>query len=118
MSVIGKLMLVAALASTSAVLAAPSQLTDSQYLAAARCQGLFNSRALGSADSSAIDRLMKSEGAIRTQDVFDRAGEARGNASRQARNASASARSALVSERDGACQAFTSAGGSAAHAAN
>ncbi|HEY2177357.1 MAG TPA: hypothetical protein VGH15_02140 [Caulobacteraceae bacterium] len=118
MSVIRNIVLVAALAATSAVLASPSQLSDSQYIAAARCQGLIGSHALGSSDSSAFDKMMKSEGATRTAAVFQMADDARSNASREARNASATGRSALVSERDGACQSFTSAAGSGPRAAN
>ncbi|HXV01673.1 MAG TPA: hypothetical protein VG166_14360 [Caulobacteraceae bacterium] len=116
MSVIGNILIVAALVSTSAALAAPSHLTDSQYIAAARCQGLFDSRALGSSDASVIDKVVKDEGATRTPDVFLRADDARSNAGREARNASPTSRSALAAERDGACQAYT--GGFAPHAAN
>ena len=118
MSVIGNILIATALVTTTAAVAGPSHLSDSQYIAAARCQGLFNSQALGTADSSGIDKVMKSEGAIRDPNVFQLGEEARTAATRQARSAGAQSRSALVSERDGACQAYTHAGGMGAHAAN
>lgn len=118
MSVIRNMLMVAALASTTAAVAGTSHLTDSQYIAAARCQGLFNSAALGTTDSSGINKVMKSEGAIRDINVYQLGEDARTRASREARSAGGSGRSALVSERDGACQAYTHLGGSDAHAAN
>lgn len=118
MSIIRNILIVGAMASTTAAVAATSHLSDSQYIAAARCQGLFNSAALGSTDSSGINKVMKSEGAIRNSNVFQLAEDARTSASREASHAAAQGRSALVSERDGACQVFTHAAGSNTHAAN
>jgi hypothetical protein len=108
MSVIANIALVAALASSTAAvaIAGTTHLNDAQYLAAARCQGLYNSHALGAVDSTGINRLMKSEGAYRTPDVSDRAAEVMSDAKSEANRAGALSRQALVSERDGACQVW------------
>jgi hypothetical protein len=118
MSVIGNIALVAAMVSTTAAFAGTSHLTDSEYLAAARCQGLFSAPALGAADASGINKLMKSEGSYRTPEVADRADEARTDAKRQARDGSAASRSALVSERDGSCQVWARSGVPSPQASN
>ncbi|HEY7851398.1 MAG TPA: hypothetical protein VIB82_00385 [Caulobacteraceae bacterium] len=118
MSVIRNFLMVAALASTTAAVAGTSHLTDSQYIAAARCQGLFNSASLGASDSSGINQVMKSEGAVRNSNVWQLGEDARTGALREASHSATAGRSALVSERDGACQAYTHLGGGNAHAAN
>ena len=106
MSGLGNLIAIAALASTGAALAAPSHLNDSQYLAAAHCQGLFDSHALGAVDASGINAVMKSEGASRLPEIAARADEARGAARRSADHAGALMKSQLAAERDGACQVW------------
>jgi hypothetical protein len=110
MSGLGNLIAIAALASTGAALAAPTHLNDSQYIAAAHCQGLFDSRSLGAIDASQIDAVMKSEGAYRTPDVSDRADQARIEAKRSADHAGSLMKTQLSSERDGACQAWAHGG--------
>jgi hypothetical protein len=106
MSGLANLIAIAALASTGAALAAPTHLTDSQYLAAAHCQGLFDSRSLGAADASGINAVMKSEGAYRSPEVVARADQARSDAKRSADRAGALMKGQFASERDGACQAW------------
>ena len=106
MSGLGNLIAIAALASTGAALAAPTHLSDSQYIAAAHCQGLFDSRSLGSVDASGINAVMKSEGATRLPDVLARADEARNDARKSADHAGSLMKSQLASERDGACQVW------------
>ena len=101
-----------AAALTTAAFASGPRLSDSQYIAAAHCQGLFNAHALGSADASSINALMKVEGSYRTPDVLDRADEARNQAISKASHASPSSRSDLVAERDGACQTWAKSGDS------
>lgn len=103
-------MFAGAAALTTAAFASGSKLSDSQYLAAAHCQGLFNSKALGSVDASSINAIMKSEGAYRSPEIADRADEVRNQAMSRASHASAGARSELISERDGACQVWAKAG--------
>ena len=62
MSGLANLFAIAALASTSAAFAAPTHLSDSQYLAAAHCQGLYDSRSLGAADASGINARHTNDG--------------------------------------------------------
>jgi hypothetical protein len=111
MSGLGNLIAIAALASTSAAFAAPTHLNDSQYIAAAHCQGLFQSRSLGAVDGSQINSVMKSEGSTRSVDVADRADQARMDAKRSADHAGSLMKAQLASERDGACQVWAHGGG-------
>ncbi len=101
-----------AAALATAAFASGPRLSDSQYIAAAHCQALFNAHALGSADASGINSMMKSEGAYRTPDVLDRADEVRNQAMAKANHAGPGARSDLISERDGACQTWAKVGDS------
>jgi hypothetical protein len=117
MSILKTLIVAAGLAAATGALAGPTRLSDSQYLAAARCDGLYTSPALGKVDASAINQVMKSEGSARDAAVLDRADQVRDDAKREARNASPTSRAALVAERDGACQTLASAGQSGAQAA-
>ena len=114
MSRLGNLIAIAALVSSGAALAGPTHLNDSEYIAAAHCQGLFNSRSLGSADASQINAVMKSEGATRSPDVADRADEARIEAKRSADHAGSLMKAQLASERDGPCQVWAHGGGAGA----
>jgi hypothetical protein len=100
----------AALAATTAAVAAPSHMTDAQYLGAVRCQALMSSPALGKVDTAGISAVIKSQGDGRVSALYDRADETRTDALRQASHADASGRANLIAERDGACQAFASNG--------
>lgn len=103
-------LLAGAAALSTAAFASGPKLSDSQYIAAAHCQGLFDSHALGPVDASAINAMMKSEGAYRSPEVSDRAEEARNAAISKASHSGAAVRSDLISERDGACQTWAKAG--------
>ena len=107
MSILKGFVIAASLAASTAVFAAPTQLSDAQYLAAARCQGLLTSSALGKQDASAIDRFMTSQERGRQSQVIDRADEARADAAREASHAGPHEKADLISERDGVCQAWT-----------
>jgi hypothetical protein len=96
--------LVASLSLSGVALAAPTHLTDGQYLAAARCEGLMSSSALGKEDVSSIEAVLKSQSA--GPDLADRAEDARMTAERQAGHAGPQAKAALVAERDGVCQSY------------
>ena len=98
---------------TTYALAAPSHLTDAQYIAVARCDGLAASKTLTAGDATAFDALMKSEGASRVAAVADRAEGARGDALRAASHAGATGKLGLIAERDGTCQALIRSGGAA-----
>ncbi len=100
-----------ALAATMAVAATAAQahaahMTDAQYLAAARCEGLMSSSELGRQDDAALTRTLRSEAASRPAEIVDRADEARESALNAVRHAGVYGRAALASERDGACRAI------------
>lgn len=107
MSGLGHLIAAAAVLSATGAFAAPAHLNDSQYIAAAHCQGLYDSHALGAADAKPFDAMMKSEGGIRSPDIIARADQARSDAMRAADHAGALVKTQLVGERDGACMAWT-----------
>ena len=108
------LMILAPLALSTTALAAPAHYTDSQYIAAARCEALMTSDALGKVDSRGIDAMMKGESRARSPEVQDRADEARADAIRAVRHAGAYGKAQLVAERDGLCRALSGAVMSAA----
>ena len=100
------LIVVASLAVSTAAIAAPAHLTDSQYLTAVRCQALIASPALGRGDTGAVDALIKAERQGREGAVFDRADEVRADAARVAGHAGPTEKAQLIAERGGACQAY------------
>ncbi len=93
-----------ALASTGVALARPAEFTDGQYIEARRCQALMSSAALGKADASAIDHVVKVQGAGRIDQAYEMGQQAEQDAARQATTAGAYARSQLIAERDGVCR--------------
>ena len=107
MSLIKAFAIVAPLALSTAAFAAPTHLTDSQFIAASRCEGLMSSSALGRQDTRGLEALLKAEGGARQNEVYDRADEARQNAQRDASHAGTYGKASLVAERDGACRALT-----------
>lgn len=98
----------AGVAIAASAMAGTERLSDSQYLAAARCEGLFNSPSLGKVDASAIDKVMKSESNYRDPAILDRGENVRDAAKHEARAASPTTRAQLTAERDGACQTYAS----------
>ena len=101
---------ITAVAATTGAFAAPSQMSDMQYLSAVRCQALMSSSALGKEDTSAINAVIKTQSSGRVSTLFDRAESVRADTLSQAARANATGRASLVAERDGACQAFASNG--------
>jgi len=101
---------IAAMAATTGAIAAPSQMSDMQYLSAVRCQALMSSSALGKEDTSAINAVIKSQSSGRVSALFDRAESVRAETLSQASRANGASRASLLAERDGACQAFASNG--------
>ena len=95
-----------------AALASSQHLSDAEYIAAARCQGLYQAKSLGPADASGINAIMKAEGG-RMPAVQDRADEARDQARSQADHAGSVMKPQYASERDGACQVWAKNGGGA-----
>jgi hypothetical protein len=106
MSMLKALIIVAPLVLSTAAIAGPDRLTDSQYIAAARCQALMGSSALGPVDMHAVDAIMRTEGASRAPDVADRADSARAQADRAARHAGPDTKATLIAERDGPCHSL------------
>ena len=84
--------------------ARPALITDTQYIAAERCEALMSSSALGREDTHAVDSFLSAQGAGRDQATYERGQAAHDNAVIQARHASAGRRAELTAERDGACR--------------
>ncbi|MEO8927521.1 MAG: hypothetical protein ABI306_10215, partial [Caulobacteraceae bacterium] len=95
---------------STAALAAPTHLTDSQYLTAVRCQALMSSAALGKIDTGALDSLIKAERSGRVSATADRADEVRADAAREARHAGVQEKAQLIAERGGVCQTWNEGG--------
>jgi hypothetical protein len=106
MSILKALIVVAPLVLSTAAVAGPDRLTDSQYIAAARCQALMASSALGPVDTHAVNTVMKNEGASRSPAVSERADDVRAQADRAARHAGPDSKATLIAERDGPCQSL------------
>lgn len=91
------------LASAGLAFAASDRVTDSQYLAAARCSGL----AEGSGQSSdAFDAFLKSQAKGRSGAIADRADVARDKARHAARIANETQKATFAQELRGACVAY------------
>jgi len=106
MSMFKALVIAGALATGTAAAASPAHLTDARYLAAARCQVLLSSSALGPVNSQAIDAVMRSEDRIHSTQAYNRATEVRETARNDVRHAGVYARQELAAERNGACQSL------------
>lgn len=101
--------LIAASLCTAALAGAASahpQLSDAQYIAAARCQALMSSAALGKVDTASIDAVLKIQASNRMPAVTDRADQARQDTLRAASHAGPNGKAALIAERDGSCAAM------------
>ena len=100
---------IASLAASTAMAAPQAQLSDVQYLAAARCRALIASPALGKGDTHAIDGVLKAQNRGRPAYIYDKGQDMQQDAASQARHASPTQKTALIAERDGVCQAFNGA---------
>ncbi len=108
-------------ASATAAAAAPSRLTDTQFIEANRCLGLMESKELGSPQAGAMKALVTAQSSARVSDAWDRGDQARSDAKIAGDHPSGYARGQLISERDGVClsllpSAQTSAASSAQRA--
>jgi uncharacterized protein YfiM (DUF2279 family) len=86
--------------------AAPERLSDAQFIAANRCLGLMQSKALATPDGRTLASIIKAQGWSRPAIILDQADEVRDDAQRLGNHPGDEARSRLVRERDGACQAY------------
>ncbi len=103
------IIVIASLAASSAVFAAPSHLTDSQYLEAARCRVLIASPALGAGDTKPIDATLNVEGRGRIAAVLDRADDVTESTQASVRHADSDGKAKLMAERNGVCQVLAGA---------
>ncbi|MBS0410779.1 MAG: hypothetical protein JSR86_12755 [Proteobacteria bacterium] len=106
MSMWKSLILVAGLAASTSAVAAPTRLTDTQFLQLSRCRALVASAELGGGDLKAIDAVLKSEGRGREPYITDKAQSLQDEAVRAARHPSADRKARLIAERDGVCQSL------------
>lgn len=92
-----------AAAVTPAAAAPSTPLTDTAYLALARCAGI--SHGLGS-DATALDKRLDDEGAGREAFVTDKANQTRDETARAVKRAGVDAKAHFTAERDGTCKAY------------
>ena len=100
------LMLAAAATVTAA---APTRLSDVQFIAANRCLGLMTSKSLGTPDAAALRQLVKDQSWGRDSYVYDKADQARDEAQSDAGRGGVDLRTRLTAERDGVCHDFLDA---------
>lgn len=94
----------ATLASAGAASAASDRVTDSQYLAAARCTGL----AEGTGQSpDTFEAFLKAQAKGRSGNIADRADQARDKARHSARIANDTQKATFAQELSGACAAYS-----------
>jgi hypothetical protein len=120
MSVAKGLLVAAAFCAASGVAAAaPARLNDVQFIAANRCLGLVSSKTLGTGDAAALKAYVDQQSRSRDSMAWDRADEARQDATQEANRASGETKERLTAERDGPCKAYVAstseAGGGGAH---
>ncbi len=106
MSLLKNLIVLAALGTSSVAMAAPSHISDTQYLQLNRCRALMASPELGGGDTRAIDVALKTEGRGRINYIYDRGQQVQTDAARAAHRAGGDSRARLIAERDGTCQAL------------
>lgn len=94
----------ATLASAGLAFAASDRVTDSQYIAAARCTGL--AEGAGQA-SGPFEAFLKAQARGRSGAVADRADSVRDKARHSARIANQSQRTTFAQELSGACAAYS-----------
>ena len=101
---------VGVIAFSGGAMAAPTHLTDVQFMTASRCAALIASPALGGGDASAINAVIKEQERGRMEYIYEKAGQLRSDAEREARRADDSRKAKLIAERDGVCQTFFRSG--------
>jgi hypothetical protein len=95
---------IASLAAVSAPAMAGDRVSDSDYLKAARCQGI--AAKLGGPDTSGIDAFVRTQGERRDVRLRNQARTARADAEREA--GAEAKRARLTAELNGRCAAFMS----------
>lgn len=82
-----------------------ADMSDMDYLRAARCHALASTD-LVDVDTAAIDKMLRDERYGRSSYVLERANSERSRAGRQARSAEGDERTRLLAEVNGPCQAW------------
>jgi hypothetical protein len=90
-------------AGATSVTAAPTRLSDVDFIAANRCLGLMSSKALATPDADAMRQLLKGQTGGRVAYVYDKADQARQDAQTEAARGGAERLARLTAERDGVC---------------
>lgn len=101
-----KMLVIATVAVASLAGAARAELSDRQYLEAARCRALAASDALGKLDTAGIDTMLRGEGATRTLATKTSAINKMASATKDAASADEKKKAKLLAERDGPCAAY------------
>jgi hypothetical protein len=102
------LTIAAACAGAAVAVAAPTRLSDVEFIAANRCVGLESTKALGGPDVAALRQLVKSQEWGRDSFIYDKADQARQDAEREVARAGAESSMRLTAERDGVCRNLAS----------
>lgn len=95
-----------ALAAATTVTAAPARLSDVQFIAANRCLGLMTSKALGTPDAAALNKLVKEQSWGRNGYIYDKADQAREEAQSDASRGGDELHARLIAERDSVCRSL------------
>ena len=104
MSMLKGLIVVTALAASTAAFAAPARISDTQYLELARCRALMASTELGGGDTAAADAALKAQRFSRDTYIYDRAEQLGDDTTRAVKHADTDHRAKLIAERDNVCR--------------
>jgi len=105
---IATITIAAACASAAVAVAAPTRLSDVQFLAANRCLGIESTKAFAGSDADALRQLVKSQEWGRASFIYDKADQVRDDGAREASRSGAENNLRLTAERDGVCRALVS----------
>jgi hypothetical protein len=105
---IATLTITAACASAAIAFAAPTRLSDVQFVAANRCLGIESAKGFAGPDADALRQLVKSQQWGRAEFINDQADQARDDGERDASRSGAENNVRLASERDGVCRSLVS----------
>ena len=82
------------------------RVSDVQFIEANRCLGLMSSKALGGADTTALQHFIKSQSWGRDGLVYEQADQAKDDAAREANRGGMDRRAKLTAEVGGVCQTY------------
>jgi hypothetical protein len=117
-----KKIIIAAVVAASAMtgVAQAAELSNLQFLQAARCRGLASSEGLGKLDTANIDAFLRQEGGAREAPIRVSAGNKISSAQKEGDKAEGAKKDKLLAERSGACSVYlnTAATGAAVNTSN